>query len=88
MLILTLSCCRRCGPDALSLRMMLRPAVDTLKSFKSVTVIKQHSTGIEIETPRYRKLTHLLAEMALEWQISSKFQEMMISVISEFKIAL
>ena len=40
--------------------------VDTLKSFKGVTVIKQHPAGIEIETPRYRKLTHLLAEMALE----------------------
>ena len=48
------------GTDALD------EAFDILKSFKGVTVVKQHPTGIEIETPRYRKLTHLLAEMALE----------------------
>ena len=55
------------GPDALSLRMIVEDLpVDILKNFKGVTVIKQHPAGIEIETPRYRKLTHLLVEMALE----------------------
>ena len=55
------------GTDALSLRMIVEGLpVDILKSFKGVTVIAQHPAGIEVETPRYRKLTHLLVEMALE----------------------
>lgn len=53
------------GPDALRLRMIVTGlSEDSLRSFDGVDVIGTRDQGIEIETPRYRQLTHLLQDMA------------------------
>ena len=55
------------GADALTLRMIVDDIPeDTLRGLDGVTVIGETGTGIEIETPRYRVLTGLLAAMAQE----------------------
>ncbi len=52
-------------PDALRLRMIVRGiSAEELAIFDGVEVIAQRSEGIEIDTPRYRELTGLLAQMA------------------------
>ncbi|TNF17502.1 MAG: hypothetical protein EP318_21330 [Rhodobacteraceae bacterium] len=53
------------GPDALRLRMVVTglSAAD-LAGFDGVEVMDTRPEGIEIDAPRYRELTHLLAEMA------------------------
>ncbi len=54
------------GPDELTLRMVvtgLTPA--QLARFEGVTVIDTRPEGVEIETPRYRTLTHLIVDMAV-----------------------
>lgn len=53
------------GPDALRLRMIvtgIEPGA--LAQMEGVAVIGARPEGIEIETPRYRELTHLLDDMA------------------------
>jgi len=53
------------GQDELTLRMIVWGVSETqLNSLKDVTVIGARPAGYEIETPRYRQLTLLLAEMA------------------------
>tara|TARA_R110002049_G_scaffold307712_2_gene509063 strand:+ start:37581 stop:38633 length:1053 start_codon:yes stop_codon:yes gene_type:complete len=53
------------GADELTLRMIVTGAsTDTLAAMPDVSVIANRSEGIEIETPRYRALTHLLVQMA------------------------
>jgi len=55
------------GADALTLRMIVDGiSEETLRSMEGVTVMRQTDAGIEIETPRYRALTGLLAAMAEE----------------------
>lgn len=55
------------GADALTLRMIVAGAgAETLERFEGVTIISERPEGIEIETPRYRALTHLLKRMATE----------------------
>jgi len=52
-------------PDALQLRMIVKDInVLDLGGFEDVRVIGRRKEGIEIETPRYRALTGLLARMA------------------------
>ena len=52
-------------PDALTLRMVVRGLSRAeLSTLEGVRVIGDLEDGLEIETPRYRALTHLLAEMA------------------------
>lgn len=54
-------------PDALRLRMIVTGLGDAqLADYTDVTVIARHAQGTEVETPRYRALTHLLAQMALD----------------------
>lgn len=55
------------GEDALSLRMVVSgmPA-EKLKTYRSVTVIAENSSGIEIEVPRYRALTELLKKLSVD----------------------
>ena len=53
------------GADELSLRMVVRDTTpDALAAYEGVTVIGAIGDGLEIETPRYRKLTNLLDQMA------------------------
>lgn len=53
------------GEDALTLRMIVRGlAPEDLAAMDGVTVVAERRQGIEIETPRYRALTRLLAGMA------------------------
>ncbi len=53
------------GPDALTLRMVVRGlSAGELSALDGVTVVGTRPEGMEIETPRYRELTHLLADMA------------------------
>lgn len=53
------------GPDELTLRMVVSGAsTGALAALDGVTVIGSRGAGTEIETPRYRALTSLLAEMA------------------------
>lgn len=53
------------GADALRLRMIVAGlALEQLRGTAGVDVVATHDAGIEIETPRYRELTHLLADMA------------------------
>ncbi|MBK4216515.1 hypothetical protein JJJ17_11315 [Paracoccus caeni] len=55
------------GADALTLRMIVAGIdAERLAALPGVNVIGQRPEGIEIETPRYRELTHLLAQMAAE----------------------
>ena len=53
------------GHDETTLRMIVRgiPA-ETLRAMEGASVAVERDEGIEIETPRYRALTHLLAAMA------------------------
>lgn len=53
------------GEDRLSLRMLVTgSATKDLKERDDVTITGLSSEGMEIETPRYRALTHLLDDMA------------------------
>jgi len=53
------------GPDALTLRMIVRmPEAEAFAGFEGATVIARGNGTIEIETIRYRALTHLMTEMA------------------------
>lgn len=53
------------GADQLSLRMIVSGLTpEQLAAFEDVRVIEPRARGVEIETPRYRALTHLLAAMA------------------------
>lgn len=55
------------GNDALTLRMILTGvSPDYLATIPEVQLITQRPEGIEIETPRYRALTHLLARFAAD----------------------
>ena len=55
------------GTDALTLRMVLTGvSPDYLAAIPEVRVITQRPEGLEIETPRYRALTHLLARFAAD----------------------
>ena len=51
-------------PDALRLRMIVQGDAAKLATLPEVTVIGETKHGIELETPRYRKLTALMAQMA------------------------
>ena len=53
------------GPDALTLRMIVRsPEAGSFEGFEGVTVIAHGNGATEIETIRYRALTHLMTKMA------------------------
>lgn len=53
------------GNDELRLRMIVRNATpEALSAYEGVTVIGPVKDGFEIETPRYRELTHLMQDMA------------------------
>ncbi len=53
------------GADQLTLRMLLTGmSANALEQIEGITIIAQHPQGIEIETPRYRVLTHLLDKLA------------------------
>ena len=53
------------APDALRLRMVVKGLdADQLAGFSEVQIIERLDTGVVVETPRYRKLTVLLDEMA------------------------
>lgn len=55
------------GADELRLRMILRGiSPDELSSLEGVDIIAERPEGLEIETPRYRELTHLIKEMAIK----------------------
>ena len=55
------------GADALHLRMIVTGmAPDQLARLPGVRVIAPNGPGVEIETPRYRALTRLLADMAAQ----------------------
>lgn len=55
------------GADAPTLRMIVGGiGADQLSALPGIRVIAQRPEGIEIETPRYRELTHLLMRMATE----------------------
>lgn len=55
------------GPDALTLRMIVSgiPA-EALSQRDGIILIGARNEGFEIETPRYRALTHLLQDLAAE----------------------
>lgn len=54
-------------PDALRLRMIVSGlGSDDLSAFDDVDVISARDTGVEIDAPRYRALTQLLYQFALE----------------------
>jgi hypothetical protein len=53
------------GADELTLRMIVTGAApEELEATEGITLIAERPEGIEIETPRYRKLTNLLIDMA------------------------
>ncbi|MCA3443781.1 MAG: hypothetical protein INF52_10490 [Rhodobacter sp.] len=55
------------GTDALTLRMLVTGADPRqLAGYEGVRVLQVRPEGIEIETPRYRALTHLLQQMAAD----------------------
>ena len=55
------------GADALTIRSILRGiAPDTLRGVDRITVIGPRPQGIEIETPRYRAFTGILADLAAQ----------------------
>jgi hypothetical protein len=55
------------GADELRLRMIVTGATPALlKSFEGVSLIATRPEGLEIETPRYRELTHILKAMAAQ----------------------
>lgn len=53
------------GFDALTLRMIVTDVdASRLEALPGVSIIAEHAEGLEVETPRYRELTGLLADMA------------------------
>ncbi len=55
------------GPDALTLRMIVQDVDKArLETLEGVTVIAYRPEGIEVETPRYRALTHILQDLAAD----------------------
>lgn len=55
------------GADELTLRMIVTGADATdLDRYKGVSVVTERLEGIEIETPRYRALSHLMQKMAID----------------------
>lgn len=53
------------GADALTLRMIVRAAQEeTIAGFEGATVVARNDEAFELETIRYRALTHLMDEMA------------------------
>lgn len=55
------------GADELRLRMIVRGiSQEELARFEDVDIIATRPEGVEIETPRYRQLTHLIENMAAE----------------------
>ncbi|MBO9407853.1 hypothetical protein J7399_10465 [Shimia sp. R9_1] len=75
------------GADALTLRMIVDGASpETLERFNGVTVVRETRFGIEIETIRYRALTHLILEMAsigVEFVEIAGNDDIMFTIISE-----
>ena len=67
------------GQDELTLRMIIRD-VDkaVLEASEEVTILSVRAEGFEVETPRFRALTHLLQNWAAEAGPSSKCAAMMI----------
>lgn len=52
-------------PDALSLRMIVTNIdAQTLRDYPDIAIIEERDRSFEIETPRYRQLTHLLLRLA------------------------
>ena len=57
----------RVGEDDLTLRMIVQDVLPVrLNAITDVTIIATHPEGLEIETPRYRALTHILNNLAAE----------------------
>lgn len=55
------------GQDELTVRMIVTGAdAPQLAGYEDVRVLQERPDGIEIETPRYRALTHLLQQMAAD----------------------
>ena len=55
------------GVDQLTLQMIVAGSdINALAAYDGVTVVGKSEAGVIIETPRYRALTHLLAEMAVD----------------------
>ncbi|MEO0751497.1 MAG: hypothetical protein AAFY25_06805, partial [Pseudomonadota bacterium] len=53
------------GPDDLTLQMVVSDAAEaTLSSVEGVSILGAVAEGIEVETPRYRQLTGILAGWA------------------------
>lgn len=77
------------GPDDLTLRMIVRGASpDQLAEFEGVTVIGERESGVEIETIRYRSLTHLIQSMAasgVEFVEIAGNDDIMLTAISDQK---
>lgn len=54
------------GPDALTLRLILKDVDQTvLQEIDDLKIMAHHAKGIEVETPRYRALTHILQHLAM-----------------------
>ncbi len=53
------------GPDELTLRMIAADLPD-IAPYENVVAIGETSKGTELETPRYRELTHLMLQMAMD----------------------
>lgn len=55
------------GADALTLRMIVRDMDrGDLETIDGVSIVTESPEGLEIETPRYRVLTHILQDVALK----------------------
>ncbi len=78
------------GPDALRLRMVLTGlAADRLAGLEGVAVIGPAGEGLEIETPRYRALTRLLADFAedgAEFREIAGNDEILLTVLSNVPV--
>lgn len=52
-------------PDALRLRMIVTNVdAQTLRSYPDIVIVDERGSSFDIETPRYRQLTHLLQRLA------------------------
>lgn len=75
------------GPDALTLRMIVRaPEVETFTGFEGATVIARENGSTELETIRYRALTHLMGEMAqsgIDFVEIAGNDEIMLTILSQ-----
>ncbi|WP_037311560.1 hypothetical protein [Ruegeria halocynthiae] len=75
------------GADALTLRMIVDGATpETLARLDGVTVIGDTGSGIEIETVRYRALTHLMQDMSnvgVEFIEIAGNDDIMFSIVSD-----